>query len=94
MKKFSKDEWFWIITFGLIISFIIYILYVNQTATRTQGCSYIDHVCVKSHIETSERYIGKRWQTTETEVCDESKEIEVPCDCVTYHWFWGDYKDY
>jgi len=73
---------------------VIYVMYVNETATRKEGCSYIDHVCIKSHIETSERYYGKRWNTIETEVCDESEEVEVPRDCITYHWFWGDHKDY
>ena len=73
---------------------VIYVMYVNETATRKEGCSYIDHVCIKSHIETSQRYYGRNWHTIETEVCDESEQVEVPCDCITYHWFWGDHKDY
>ena len=85
MKKFIEEYWFG--GFLLLISVCVtYIIYVHEHPTRTQGCSYIDHVCIKSHIETSERYYGKR--------CDESKQVEVPCDCITYHWFWGDQKDY
>jgi hypothetical protein len=93
MKKFIVEYWVGAILL-LIASFVLYIIYVNETATRTEGCSYIDHLCVKSHIETSDRYYAKSWHTEETEVCDESEEIEVPCDCITYHWFWGDHKNY
>jgi hypothetical protein len=93
MKKFIVEYWVGGILL-LIASFVLYIIYVNETATRTEGCSYIDHLCVKSHIETSDRYYAKSWHTEETEVCDESEEIEVPCDCITYHWFWGDHKNY
>ena len=93
MKKFIVEYWLGGILL-LIASFVLYMIYVNETATRTEGCSYIDHLCVKSHIETSERYYAKSWHTEETEVCDESEEIEVPCDCITYHWFWGDHKNY
>ncbi len=93
MKKFIEEYWVGGILL-LIASFVLYIIYVNETATRTEGCSYIDHLCVKSHIETSDRYYAKSWHTEETEVCDESEEIEVPCDCITYHWFWGDHKNY
>jgi len=93
MKKFIEEYWVGGILL-LIASFVLYIIYVNETATRTEGCSYIDHLCVKSHIETSDRYYTKSWHTEETEVCDESEEIEVPCDCITYHWFWGDHKNY
>jgi hypothetical protein len=93
MKKFILEYWFGGILL-LIASFLLYMIYVDTTATRTEGCSYIDHLCVKSHMETSERYYGRRWNTIETEVCDESEEIEVPCDCVTRHYFWGDTKDY
>jgi len=93
MKKFITEYWFGGILI-LIASFVIYVIYVDRTATRKEGCSYFDSICVKSHIETSERYYGRRWNTIETEVCDESEVVEVPCDCVTYHWFWGDHKNY
>ncbi len=93
MKKFIEEHWFGGFLLMILIC-VMYILYVHEHATRKEGCSYIDHICVKSHIETSERYYGKRWNTIKTEVCDESEEIEVPRDCITYHWFWGDHKDY
>lgn len=93
MKAFFKEYWFGCLLFP-IITFVTYAIYVDHTATRIEGCSYIDTICIESHIETSERYYGKRWNTIETEVCDEYEEIEVPCDCVTYHWFWGDSKNY
>lgn len=93
MKKFIIEYWFGGILL-LISLFTTYVIYVNETATRTEGCSYLDRICIKSHIETSERYYGKRWNTIETEICDEHEIVEIPCDCITYHWFWGDSKDY
>jgi hypothetical protein len=92
--KYSKDDWFWIILFSIIILGSTYAVWVDTTATRKAGCSYWTNECTSSHIEKSERYYAKSWHTEETEVCDDYDIVEVPCDCVTYHWFWGDYKNY
>jgi len=90
--------WTWI---GFVlICFISYVLYVIQTADRKPGCSYDQDVCVSSHTESTSHWqpgIGNmpgRWVTSEDEVCDGYETVTVDCDCITYHWFWGDYKNY
>ena len=93
MKKLVEEYWFGAFLI-LIVSSLMYIIYVEETATKKPGCHYTDTICIKSHIETSERYYGKRWNTIETEICDEHQIIEVPCDCITRHYFWGDSKNY
>jgi len=99
MKQHIKNL-IWVWSGFVLISFISYIIYVVQTADRRPGCSYTADLCVSSHTETSTHWQGGfggipgHWVTSEDEVCDEYEEVEVPCDCVTYHWFWGDYKNY
>jgi len=92
--KLEIEEYWFVGILLMIAVFVTYIIYVDSTATRTPGCHYMDSICLKSHIEKSERYYGKRWNTIETEVCDSSEQIEVPCDCITRHYFWGDKKDF
>lgn len=92
--KLSKFDIIYLSVFISIIISVTYVVWVDSTATRTSGCSYWTYECIKSHIEKSERYYAKSWHTEETEVCDEHEVIEVPCDCITYHWFWGDYKNF
>ena len=78
----------------LILTVVLYLLYVDANATRVEGCSHYEKECIKSHIETSERYYAKRWNHEEYEVCDEYETVEVPNDCITYHFFWGDEMNY
>lgn len=75
---------------ALTIIGLIYIIFVITTATRKPGCTYTTQRCLRSHTDTTQRYWGRRWHDEEYEVCDEFETITHDCDCVTYHWFWGD----
>ena len=100
MKQHIKENLIWTWFGFLLFSIILYIVYVNQTADRKPGCSYTDNVCVSSHTEESTHWQGGfgkmpgHWVTTENSVCDDYETVTVPCECVTYHWFWGDYKNF
>jgi len=101
MKRHIKENllWTWF-GFGIICIFA-YIFFVIQTADRRPGCSYTDNVCVSSHTESSQVWqpgVGKysygHYVTREDDVCDDYETVTVPCDCITYHWFWGDHKNF
>jgi hypothetical protein len=68
----------------------LYICYVLTTATHTPGCTESYQKCISSHKEITQRYWSRRWHDVEYEVCDDWETVTYDCDCVTYHWFWGD----
>jgi hypothetical protein len=98
--KITKDNLILIWVFSILISIFVYTIYVVETADHKPGCSYDQNLCVSSHLEESTHWQGGfgkmpgHWVTTEAEVCDDWETVTVDCDCITYHWFWGDYKNY
>ena len=78
------------IAIALTIIGVIYIILVTTTATRKPGFECSLQRCISSHTETTKRYWGKRWHDKKYKVCDEFETVTYKCDCVTYHWFWGD----
>lgn len=100
MKPHIKENLLWIWFGFFVICVILYIMYVIQTADRKPGCFYYEDVCVSSHTEERTYWQGGfgkmpgHWVTSETSVCDDWETVKVDDDCVTYHWFWGDHKNY
>ena len=84
----------------LFLSAVGYVIYVNETADRKPGCFYYEDVCVSSHTEERTYWQGGfgkmpgHYVTTQDVVCDDWETVKVDDDCVTYHWFWGDHKNY
>lgn len=78
------------IAIALTVIGFIYVLFVIFTATRKPGCKCSYERCISSHIEKTHKYWGRRWHDDEHEVCDKYETVIYECDCVTYHWFWGD----
>lgn len=100
MKPHIKENLKWLWFFFFVICIFLYIFYVIQTADRKPGCSYEQDECVSSHTEESTHWQGGfgkmpgHYVTTETSVCDDWETVTIDCDCITYHWFWGDHKNY
>ncbi len=92
MNEDKINKWLNIIVTSLFILIVSYIVYVVETATHTPGCTNSYDLCISSHTEINRRFNGKYWHDWEHEICDEYKTIEYDCECVTYHWFWGDSK--
>lgn len=93
MNSKKRDDLLGISLIIAMLLAVIYVCYVIGTATHKPGCVDSYQHCVSSHTETTQRYWGKRWHDEEYEVCDEWETITYDCDCVTYHWFWGDSKN-
>lgn len=93
MDNNKINKWLNIIVTSIFMLAFGYIVYIVETATRAPGCTNSYEMCVSSHMETDRSFYGKYWHTREYEVCDKWKTITHDCDCVTYHWFWGDSKN-
>jgi hypothetical protein len=92
LKKEYEERW---MVHALIILIIItiYHFYVVATATYRPGCYTYDSVSGGAHLEGGRRFNGRLWMNTQ----HWEHEIDfVPrkCDCVTYHWFWGDLNNF
>ena len=87
----SSDIGFKIFAIVMVIV-AVYVCYVISNSTHSKGCTYKYEKCISSHTETTHKYWGKMWHDVEYEVCDDWETITHNCDCITYHWFWGDVK--
>ena len=99
--KLNKEVIWWIWAGFISLSIVGYFVYVMETADRKQGCTYSQEECVSGHTEESThwqpgfgKYSSGHWVTSEDYVCDDYETVTYQCDCITYHWFWGDYKNY
>ena len=90
MNTSKREKTLWSVLAVMLLSMVIYMVFVICTATRKPGCICSYQECVSSHMETSQKFNGKYWHDETNEVCDEYETVEYDCDCVTYHWFWGD----
>jgi hypothetical protein len=81
--------------FILIPVMVIYIYhtYVILTGTHNPGCVTWHAVGTNARLVGDESYYGGRWRNNEHWEHDLSY-VPEDCDCVTYHWFWGDENNF
>ena len=81
---------YFIIPLTIVVS---YIFYVVLTGTSNPGCVTWHAVGTNARLVGSNSYYGGRWRNNEHWEHDLSY-VPEDCDCVTYHWFWGDENNF
>jgi len=89
---FRKDyrTLFIIIPIAIIYGFYTYVIF---TGTHNPGCVTWHSVGTNARLVGSESYYGGRWRNNEHWEHDISY-VPEDCDCVTYHWPWGDENNF
>jgi hypothetical protein len=83
---------------GLLIIIPITIIYIYHTyvilnGTHNPGCVTWHAVGTNARLVGDESYYGGRWRNNEHWEHD-IDYVPEDCDCVTYHWFWGDENNF
>lgn len=79
-----------IIPLTIVVS---YIFYVGLTGTSNPGCVTWHAVGTNARLVGDNSYYGGRWRNNEHWEHDLSY-VPEDCDCVTYHWLWGDENNF
>jgi hypothetical protein len=79
--------------FTPITIMFFYAFYVILTGTSKPGCVTWHAVGDNAKLVGDSRYYGGRWRTNEHWEHD-LNYIPEDCDCVTYHWFWGNQHNF
>ena len=81
---------YFIIPLTIVVS---YIFYVGLTGTSNPGCVTWHAVGTNARLVGDNSYYGGRWRNNEHWEHDLSY-VPEDCDCVTYHWLWGDENNF